>query len=178
MKGKLLFSERQSFRNTFFWWLELTIGLSVIALMAYGISVQIFLGQPWGNNPMSDTALILTSIATIVIMGGIHWLFTTMQLIIEIDASGIHYSYYPFVSRTKHVRKKDLKSVEVRLYSPILEYGGWGYRISLRNGKSFNIKGSYGLQLIFSNGNKLLLGTQKPDELRRALKQLEDNWND
>ena len=59
-----------------------------------------------------------------------------------------------------------------------MEYGGWGYRISPRNGKAFNIKGSWGLQLVLSNGDKLLLGTQKPEELKKAIEQLKESWNE
>ena len=178
MKGKLIYTEKQNFKNTFFYWLELAIALTILGGLAYGISVQIINGKPWGTSPMSDTALLITAAITFIILGGIHWLFTTMSLVIEIDAGNLYYSYFPFVSSQKTISKNDIQSLEVRKYKPIMEYGGWGYRISPRNGKAFNIKGSWGLQLVLSNGDKLLLGTQKPEELKKAIEQLKESWNE
>ncbi len=178
MKGKLLYTEKQTFRNTFFWWLQAVISLGVIGAFTFGLSKQIISGEPWGDNPMSDTALIITSLGTLVLLGGIQWLFTVMNLIIEIDHRNLYYSYYPFVRSKRKVAKGDIKSMEVRKYKPILEYGGWGYRISPGNGKALNIKGKWGLQLVFKNGDKLLLGTQKKEALARAIEELKQHWNE
>lgn len=40
------------------------------------------------------------------------------------------------------------------------DYGGWGIRYG-RKGKAFNVFGSRGLQLEFTNGKRLLIGSQK-----------------
>jgi hypothetical protein len=61
-------------------------------------------------------------------------------------------------------------SIEVRKYSPIKEYGGWGFRYGFKNGKAYNISGNMGLQLILKNGDRILIGTQKPEELETYLK--------
>ena len=58
-----------------------------------------------------------------------------------------------------------------RPYSPIGDYGGWGLR-GLAGNKAYNVWGSEGLQLVFKSGNRLLLGTQHPAELREALRGL------
>jgi len=59
-----------------------------------------------------------------------------------------------------------LDKVYLRKYSPIGEYGGWGFRYG-----AYNIKGSQGLQLKFKNGKMLLIGTQRPEELQKVLDQ-------
>ena len=177
MKGKLLFSETQHFKNTIFWWIEVSVGLITLGGLAYGISINLSPGEDWVNTPVGNPTNIIAATITAIVLGGVHWLFTTMKLIVVIDSDNLYYSYYPFVRSKKQLRKNDLKQVEVRKYNPILEYGGWGYRISARNGKAYNMKGSYGLQLVFNNGDRLLIGTQKPEELKRAIDQLKDNWN-
>jgi hypothetical protein len=39
----------------------------------------------------------------------------------------------------------------------------------LGKGRAFNVSGDKGLQLQFSNGKRLLIGTQMPDELTTVL---------
>ncbi|WP_421876068.1 hypothetical protein [Marinoscillum sp.] len=178
MKGKLIYSEKQTFRNTFFWWLQAMISLGVIGMFAYGVSKQLIRGEQWGNTPMSDTALIITALISFIILGAVQWLLSSMTLLIEIDQNNLYYSYFPFVRSKRTLTKKDLTSLEVRKYKPILEYGGWGYRISFNNGKALNIKGNWGLQLVLQNGDKLLLGTQKAEALKEAINTLQQNWNE
>ena len=59
----------------------------------------------------------------------------------------------------------------VRIYSPIKEYGGWGYRTSLgkKKGSAFNVKGNKGIQIEFKTGKKLLVGTQKESEATQVI---------
>ena len=66
-----------------------------------------------------------------------------------------------------------ISKVYVRKYSPLADYGGWGLRFSMSGqGKAYNVSGNVGLQLEFSNGKKLLIGTRKPDELSSVLNEM------
>jgi hypothetical protein len=56
----------------------------------------------------------------------------------------------------------------VRKYKPLLEYGGYGIR-GFGNNRALNIAGKTGLQLIFKDGRKLLIGTQKGLEMIEML---------
>jgi hypothetical protein len=52
----------------------------------------------------------------------------------------------------------------------IIEYGGWGIRKTFSGkGTAYNVKGKNGLQLVFKNGDRLLIGTQKAEELKETL---------
>ncbi|MHC4338483.1 MAG: hypothetical protein ACYSTG_11155 [Planctomycetota bacterium] len=64
-----------------------------------------------------------------------------------------------------------------RTYKPIREYGGWGIRYSFRKGigRAYNMSGNKGVQLVFKNGKKLLIGSQKPDELAQAINSIMKN---
>ena len=61
--------------------------------------------------------------------------------------------------------------MEVRRYSPILEYGGWGYRPG-RKKLALNVSGNQGLEIKFRNGRKLMIGTQKREDLERVIRRL------
>jgi hypothetical protein len=38
-------------------------------------------------------------------------------------------------------------------------------------GKAYNVSGNQGIQLVFKDGNSLLIGTQKPNEASAALQK-------
>jgi hypothetical protein len=59
-----------------------------------------------------------------------------------------------------------------RAYSPINEYGGWGIRSGSKvHGKAFNMRGNEGVQLILRSGQRVLIGSQMPDELAAAIQR-------
>ena len=176
MKGKVIFREEQNFRYTWSWWVLLICALPLIGGVFYAFYVQLYLGEPFGNNPASDTGLLIIGLLTCMLMLGLLWLFQTMKLTMEIDEGGIRYSFFPYIRAFLSLRKADVNEMIVRPYRPITEYGGWGYRFRLRSGRALTVSGKWGLQLELANGKQLLLGTQKPDDLQVAVNKLKQNW--
>ena len=95
-----------------------------------------------------------------------------LQLRTKIDKNGIVYQFWPVHRKEQIIKWEEVNCAYVRKYSPIFEYGGWGFRHG-RKGKAFNTSGNMGLQIEFLNGKKLLIGTQKPEEMERVLRKLE-----
>lgn len=91
-------------------------------------------------------------------------LFYYSRLETKIDNQGIRVGFFPF-RFTKHIKWEEIDQCYVRKYSPILEYGGWGWRFAFANGTAFNVSGNMGLQLILHSGKKILIGTNKAKEL-------------
>jgi hypothetical protein len=59
---------------------------------------------------------------------------------------------------------------EARTYRPILEYGGWGIRYSpFGQGCAYNVSGNRGVQLELADGQRILIGSQRAEELARAI---------
>jgi hypothetical protein len=58
--------------------------------------------------------------------------------------------------------------VEAQRYRPILDYGGWGVR-GIAPVKAFNVSGNRGVLLSLSNGQYLMIGSQRSDQLAAAL---------
>jgi hypothetical protein len=76
--------------------------------------------------------------------------------------------FFPFHRNFKRFAFEDFGEYYAREYRPLLEYGGWGIRCG-KNGKAYNVSGKKGLQIIFKNGKKLLIGSQNPEELVAAI---------
>ncbi len=156
------FHEEQQFRQPWVWVLLLVITVCVAGMFIHGIYTQLYLGQPWGDRPMSNNALIISATISILITAGLALLFYKLKLITKVDADGIHIRFVPLTSKT--IPFETITSCKVRTYRPIREYGGWGIRFS-RKGRAYNVSGDRGVQLEFSKGMPLLIGSQKPEEL-------------
>jgi hypothetical protein len=157
-----LFREVQRFRQ---WWvLLLVIGLAGLAW--YASVQQVILAAPFGSKPAPDIILYLT-VALIGI--GLPWFMFAMKMTTVVRVDRIDIRFFPLHSRS--IPFTEIRSYRVREYRPILEYGGWGIRMTRKNGRAYNVSGKQGLQLELVDGKKILIGTQKAEELMEALRQ-------
>lgn len=165
MEAKQLFSEKQYFRQVWVWIILLCMnGYFIFALVK-----QALLKQPFGARPMSTEKLVVG----VAIVFAVTLLFAFMRLETELKEDGVYYRFFPFQLKTKRIAWDRISRAFVRQYKPLLEYGGWGMRIGIfGKGQAFNVSGNKGLQLIYDNGKKFLIGTQKPEALQTALLQL------
>jgi hypothetical protein len=166
MEKEILFTERQKFNQ---WWVWLIL-LGINGLFMFGVFKQVFGGQMFGNNPMSDTGLLIATGLTILLT----ILFMNFRLDTQIKKEGNYVRFFPFHFSFKHYTWSALTKCYVRQYSAIAEYGGWGLRLGIfGKGTAFNVSGDKGLQLEFKTNKKLLIGTNKPDELTETLNKIE-----
>jgi hypothetical protein len=174
---KLLFREEQRFNQI---WLKVLLYLLAIAnlfIFGHALYKQLITGEPWGDNPMSDIGLIFTVCFTFAIWGGILFLLERSKLITNINHNEIRLRFPPLFSKEKIITMDVIKKMEVRKYNPILEFGGWGIRYGIK-GKAYNVKGNMGLQLYFKNGKRLLIGTQKPEQVKWAISKMNSERED
>jgi hypothetical protein len=59
--------------------------------------------------------------------------------------------------------------VEVVHYRPFADYGGWGIRHGRDGEKALSARGDRGVRLRLTDGSKLMIGSQRPEELVLAL---------
>ena len=104
------------------------------------------------------------------VMGGVLALFWFLQLETVINEEGIAYRWLPFQRSYALVKWTDIEAITVRPYLPVGEFGGWGIRFGW-GGTAYTVSGNWGIE-IKGKGKKrfLLLGTQRPDEVRKAIK--------
>jgi len=162
------FSEVQRFRQRWLWILLGASTLAVLAVFGHGLIEQLAFGRPWGNRPVADGTLILISILALLFMAGMLSLFAILQLITVVDGSGIHLRFRPF--RMRLIAFGEIAECASRRYRPLAEYGGWGLKYG-RRGWAWNISGDQGVQLVLKSGQRLLIGSQRADELAAAVRQ-------
>ncbi len=169
----MIFREEQRFTQSIWIWVFGIILVVSMLPVVWGTYEQLVLDKPFGDQPMSDTGLILTDIFTFGVLGAIGALLIYARLITEVRDDGIYVRYPPFVRKWEVYQWSDLAQIEVRKYGPIREFGGWGWRLGLFfKGRAYNVSGNQGLQLVTQSGKRLLIGTQRPDELAQAIEQV------
>jgi hypothetical protein len=91
----------------------------------------------------------------------------------EIKPDGIYYRFLPIHFKSKRILWETISESYVIKYNPIADFGGWGFRLSIfGDGKALSISGDHGLQIVYNSGKRLLLGTQKPEEIKTVLRNL------
>lgn len=154
---KILFYEKQRFNQWWMWGLLLLVSFVIFRPIYEAISE---------NKAMSSDQWIGLIILVVVLI-----LFFLIRLETKIQTEGIYVKFFPFLPQFRFYPWEGIEIVQLRKYSALKEFGGWGIRFG-RGGTAYNVKGNKGLQLKFKNGNALLIGTQKPEELQRVLADL------
>ncbi len=164
MKDEVLFTEKQHFNQWWFWLvIILTIGIPLFFIVQNGFKHNYNLQQY--INSANITAIILPLLIVVFLL--------INRLDTQITSDGIRVRYFPFHLQYKFYPTKIVGTAYVRQYDPIGEYGGWGLRFGLfGKGKAYNVSGNQGIQLVFKDGSKLLIGTQKPTEANAALQKV------
>jgi hypothetical protein len=62
-----------------------------------------------------------------------------------------------------------ISRVEVVQYRPVLDYGGWGIRRGRDGERVLNARGDRGVRLHLFDGSKILIGSQRAEELALAV---------
>lgn len=156
---KPLFIESQRFNQ---WWIWLII-ISTSIVPFIGIYKQIINKQPFGDNPMSNTSLIIATCISLIIV----LLFLLMKLDTTITKDSITFQFFPLVKRSYSFN--DIETYKVIDYGFV---GGWGIRFTMKYGTVYNTKGTKGLFIKLKNGKTMVVGTQKHEELEKVIHQI------
>lgn len=169
-QGQTFFYEEQRMRQPWLWIIAVAGSLALFSITGYMLYQRLVLGHPLGNTDMSTVELVIFSLFTTAIGAGLLWLLYSMYLTVWVSQEYIHIRYFPFIR--KRIPLRHIAHAGLRTYHPVLEYGGWGIRMSLRGrGWAFNVSGNRGIQLYFKSGKRLLIGSQKPEALLEAIAQ-------
>lgn len=157
----VLFREVQHFRQLWLWF----IVLAIAGIAIYSVIQQLVLGRPFGDNPAPDPLVLVIGIVFGLALPS---LFCVMNLTTEVKEDGLHYRLFPFHVTFQRIAGPEIRRCESVSYRPLRDYGGWGIRYSIA-GKAYNVSGNRGVQLELVDGRRILIGSQKPDELAAAL---------
>ncbi len=159
-RGVPLFREVQRFRS---WIFYLPIAI-VTVVVWWKFYEQVIRGRPQGTEPLPNWAA--WTLAIVFGLGFPAFAFL-VRLVTEVVPGELSVRLYPF--RTVRFPVADIRSLEVREYSPLREFGGWGVRVG-PGGKAYNAYGNLGVQLVLADGRRVLVGSQRPQELEAALR--------
>jgi len=160
------FVEVQRFTQRWLWILLILMMLVLVAVFGYGMISQLIFDEPWGDRPVTDEMLLLIGSVVLLFSIGMIYLFYSLRLVTEVKEEGLYIRFYPFWS--KIIPYQSIQSCEARTYRPLREYGGWGIKVG-RSGWAYNIIGNRGVQLVLLNGKRILVGSQRADELAQAI---------
>jgi hypothetical protein len=165
-----LFHEIQGFRA----WLQAAVlapAFVVGPLFGWALYQQLVQKRPFGNQPMGDRQLIVAASIAVAVTLGIAFLFYFSQLETTVCRDRLVIRYRPFHIRGRVFAMGEIEEAEAREYRPIIEYGGWGIRYGL-SGMAYNVSGNRGVQLSLRDGRRVLIGSQRAEELAAAMAPL------
>jgi hypothetical protein len=171
--GKKIFQEKQFLREvTLLWWMVVPVALAIILSLLYGVYWQLIMGVPWGTKPMSDGGLILLSLTSLAILMMVVWVLFSVRLETTVSEEGIAFQYYPHMRKFRQIPKVEIQAYTVKKLS-FFEARRRGYRRSLTGRQQrLTISGRDALIITLISGKKIIIGTQKPSQLDKAMRQL------
>jgi hypothetical protein len=134
------------------------------ALAWWAFVQQVLLSRPFGTNPAPDVVVVIIWVAFGL---ALPLLILAANLRTEVRGDAVRLRFFPFRSRT--VAIGDIQECEPRTYRPIGEYWGWGIRWTPGHGWCYTIRGNRGVQLTLAGGKRLLIGSNRPEELAEAI---------
>ena len=148
------FREEQRFE--WFW----TAMFCVPALMAaYGLY-----RQAWLNQPFIAGALLWPASAVAVVVAV--W-FLRLKLVTAVRDDGL-FICFVWLWPERTIPWDQIRSVATRSYRPIRDFGGWGVRWAAQ-GIVYHARGKRGARLVLASGERVLIGSQRADELASAI---------
>ena len=160
---RILFREKQGFRQLWLW----VLLLGIAAVFWAGFIYQVVLGGAFGNRPATDIQL---SLMLALIGFGLPFFFYWMNLTTEVMPGILQVRFRPFHLKPVCIPLHTVRDFEKVTYDPINEYGGWGIRWGAK-GKAYSTSGREGVLLRFYNKQPLLVGSQRAKELFLAIEQ-------
>jgi len=137
---------------------------------------QSFQGNPWFRWGGGITLAVLAGSGGLLVIQGagavgaavlgftgvLLFLVGRSVLVTEVQEAGLRVRLWPLPAKT--YAWTDIASAEVRQYAPLREYGGWGIRFGF-SGMAWNAHGDRGVQLVLTSGRRVMIGSQRSDEL-------------
>jgi len=155
-----LYREEQRFRQ---WWVWILV-VGPAALAWWPFVQQILRGENVGQNPAPDW---MVWVIWLLIGVGLPLMFGLVALVLQVTADQVLVNYRPFKRRA--IPLGEIAQVEVRTYNAVKEYGGWGIKGWSKDNVAYNVSGNRGVELTLRSGSRVMLGSQRADELAEAI---------
>jgi hypothetical protein len=156
---KNYYSETSKFSQT--WLIYVIVPVGVIPMLV--AIITLLQGGTSGSESLISFGIGLFAFSLIMA------LLFVLKLEVRINNEGINFRFFPMQIKFKVIKFDEIAEYQIRKYSPIFEYGGWGIRYAFSRGWAYNVSGNIGLQLVKKDNKRILIGTNKPDEFFAVL---------
>ena len=154
-----MFREVQRFSQWWFW----ALLMIPIAVLGFTLRLQTRLGQTVTHPAASNRVLMAVTGSLVLLV----LLLSQAKLITEVREDALSIRFF-LLWKQRVIPWRTIESAEAVTYNPIEEFGGWGVRWG-RTGMAYNVSGSQGVRLRLTNGQTVLIGSQRPEELTAAI---------
>jgi hypothetical protein len=166
-KNGMIFEEVQYLRE---FRIILCLKITILSILLFSLGHTVYQQIFYPDNITINETMVIYASHGFGILFISHLIFFT-RLVTQVNAHGLFIRFIPFHFWTKEIDLKDVKHIEAKQYRPILEYGGWGIRMGWKK-KAYNVYGNKGVELLLKNDKKLLIGSQRAEELAKAIKSI------
>ena len=153
---RIRFEEFQQFREAWHWILLLGIPLGIMFFVA---SVMAYDGKA---NAIPGVLALIVLITLLLAL-----LMYFARLKVRVTDHELRIVFVPFLSR--RIPLNEIENSEAITYA-WADSGGWGVHYSFTGyGWAYNVSGHRGVAIRLKNGKRLLIGSQRADELASAI---------
>lgn len=126
---------------------------------------QVVLGHAWGKHPMSNGNVI----GWTIFLWLIYVRLITVRLVTEVRPKELLVAMRG-MWRSRRIRRESIQSVDILDHDPARDFGGYGIRTT-RAGRAYLAGGGAGVRLNLASGEKVVIGSKRPNELAAALRR-------
>lgn len=165
LPAAVLYREEQNFD-----W-RVYASLALLDVMAWGALVWWFQEAPDPAGPGLGWSPETTLIALLGLLLPAVAVVLLLRMTTEVSPSMVRvwFGWIPSYRRTVPIAA--VRRLEVVTYRPLADYGGWGIRSGRDGERVLNARGNRGVRLELSDGTRLLIGSQRPEDLALAIEQ-------
>lgn len=95
-------------------------------------------------------------------------IFSNTKMVTQVRKDGIYVRFPPFQPSFTRFSWDMIRDIYLRKYNALSEYSGWGIKTGPK-GKAYTVSGDAGIQIVLRDNTKILIGTQRPDEIAEIL---------
>lgn len=169
-KSPAIFEEEQRVTQWWVWAIVFVVAAAGIASAHWTWRMQFVLHRQWANHPSSDTEAIVFMVA--MVLAGLLplALIRYIRLRVRVEQDSLTFTYRPFIRKRYPMDR--IATAEARQYHPLIEYWGWGIRLSITGrGWCYTVSGDEGVQVTLINGKTFLIGSRRAGELAGAIRR-------
>lgn len=136
-------------------------GLVVVVVVV--VLTVVWAGLMWKVGCRGRLCFILGGSTAFVVL-----LLATLHMRTTVSRDGVTVTMFYVYDTT--IPADRITAATAEEYAPLGEFGGWGLRFGA-DGRAYNMRGDEGVRLTLSDGKKVLIGSQRPQELEAAIRR-------